>query len=349
MHSPTALSMRSTLAAFGSGLTLALAAALWLAPALQAQIVDVLPAEPPKHPILQHIQDLTQPRPAPAPGSPSAPKPMVGQQLIKYGNPVVFGREVQQGYSNRAFLSTHGTVHPNPGDAMLHSLAPAQGRANTRAAVRGGLDPANVALTFGIPIAQEAVRQMIQDGRIDPAEMGQNLRPAALVGSFAGGVAGTVAGAAVQSALASAFGPVGTVAGFVARPLIAWGGGLLGANLGENAAHGNLSLGDAFRQSIAAIQPGRDLGSVVGGTVGMVVGQALIPIPGVGGFVGSMVGTMVGGWVGAQLFDKQPTGDQSDKLIRQGVRGLFQKIPTPGLQTGPGSYQPMQGLATGGN
>ncbi len=349
MRSPTALSIRSPLAAFGSCLAPVLAAALWLTPAVYAQVEDVLPAEPPKRPILRRIQDLTQPRPAPAPGSPSAPRPLVGQQLIKYGNPVVFGREVQQGYANREFLSTHGTVHPNPGDAMLHSLAPSQGRANTRAAVRGGLDPANVALTFGIPIAQEAVRQMVQDGRINPAEMGHNVRPAALGGGFAGGVAGMVAGAALQSALASAFGPMGTVAGFVAKPLLAWGGGLLGANLGENAAHGNLSLGDAFRQSVASIQPGRDLGSVLGGTVGMVVGQALIPVPGVGGFVGSMVGTMVGGWLGARLFDKRPPGDRSDKLIQQGVKGLFQKTPTPGLQTGPGSYQPMQGLATGGN
>ncbi|MDI3329929.1 MAG: hypothetical protein QJR09_04230 [Micrococcus sp.] len=70
---------------------------------------------------------------------------------------------------------------------------------------------------------------------------------------------------------------------------------------------------------------GSIVGGVVGRTAGAAVGQALIPIPGVGaaigGFVGGMAGEAVGGWAGKHV------GDFANEVRKEGlggaIKGLF--------------------------
>lgn len=47
-------------------------------------------------------------------------------------------------------------------------------------------------------------------------------------------------------------------------------------------------------------------GMAVGQWAGAAIGQALIPIPGVGAAIGGFLGSMVGGWLGSKLADKIP-------------------------------------------
>lgn len=70
---------------------------------------------------------------------------------------------------------------------------------------------------------------------------------------------------------------------------------------------------------------GSIVGGVVGRTAGAAVGQALIPIPGVGaaigGFVGGLAGEAVGGWAGKHV------GDFANEVRKEGlggaIKGLF--------------------------
>lgn len=57
----------------------------------------------------------------------------------------------------------------------------------------------------------------------------------------------------------------------------------------------------------SAVRLGCELGAMaVGQWAGAAIGQALIPIPGVGAAIGGFVGSMIGGWIGSKIADKIP-------------------------------------------
>lgn len=57
----------------------------------------------------------------------------------------------------------------------------------------------------------------------------------------------------------------------------------------------------------SAVRLGCEIGAMaVGQWAGAALGQALIPIPGVGAAIGGFVGSMIGGWIGSKIADKIP-------------------------------------------
>ena len=69
----------------------------------------------------------------------------------------------------------------------------------------------------------------------------------------------------------------------------------------EDLKAGNMSKKE-FKDAVGKRIVG-GVGSVAGSTTGAVVGQLLIPVPVLGGFVGSLVGGMIGRFSGGALWD----------------------------------------------
>jgi phage tail tape-measure protein len=110
-------------------------------------------------------------------------------------------------------------------------------------------------------------------------------------------------------------------AGFVVKPMLGFGGQILGYNVGRKMSSGHLSLRSAMSSALRDIQPGRDGGQLAGSVVGGLVGQVLIPIPIVGGIVGGMVGGTLGAVVGNTLATHGPTAK-----AHRAVTGLLGKL-----------------------
>lgn len=116
------------------------------------------------------------------------------------------------------------------------------------------------------------------------------------------GVAPTVSNAAkpsVGSKLSAGFKATGPLSGALAVTNIALNAP---ANIeATNQGHG----GSAW---------GHTIGSSVGGIAGAAIGQALIPIPGVGAIIGGMAGSFLGGMAGqgiGSMFDAKPEGGET--------------------------------------
>lgn len=263
----------------------------------------------------------------------SLPGPAVDGGLPDYGNGLfdsATARRLAQplprrtgkgSAAERVYLSTNLQPHRHLATAISDSITPARVGKNTRGALRGSLHPAGLAVDVAFPIAYEATREVVQEGRISPSKLRKSFNPTGYAGALIGGVTGDVAGAAVQSVLASSLGPAGVVAGFVARPVMEWAGASVGSTYARRAEKGQYSLTDAALETVRSVEPGRDLGAVVGGSVGTVVGQALIPIPIVGGMIGNVGGTMVGAWLGSGL-----TANRDRAAMQKGVKFLVKNV-----------------------
>lgn len=231
--------------------------------------------------------------------------------------------------AGRVYLSTNLRPHRHLRTAIGDSLTPGRTGKNVRGAVSGSLHPAGLAVDIAFPIAYEATREIVQEGRISPSKLSKSFNPTGYAGALLGGITGDVAGAAVQSVLASSLGPAGVVAGFVARPVMEWAGASVGSTYARRAQKGQYSFRDAALETARSIEPGRDLGAVVGGSVGTVVGQALIPIPVVGGMIGNVGGTMVGAWLGSGL-----TANRDRAAVQKGVKFLVKNVARTGFGRG---------------
>ncbi|MBI2943862.1 MAG: hypothetical protein HYY25_06650 [Candidatus Wallbacteria bacterium] len=224
------------------------------------------------------------------------------QRAAAAANPRQLATQVRTNYREGRFYATDYSVHSTPRSAVAASIRPLDVRANVRASVRNNMSPLSMVGSLIAPVSIELNRQIAVDGRVSPAKLARAFEPGAIAGGLAAGFAGDALGAAAQSALAGTLGPIGPVAGFVARPLISYSMFLIGSNFGSSVAHGKPSLEGALAQSMRQVDPVRDAGALVGGSVGAVIGQAIIPIPVVGsvvgGVVGGLVGTQIGNWIG---------------------------------------------------
>jgi len=238
------------------------------------------------------------------------------QRLGAALNPLKAVDTVKTNYRDHRFYATDYTEHSSIRGAINRSIRPVDIRTNVKAAFRGNLHPLSLLGNLVAPMGMEIQKQVYEDGKIDPIKLVKRLEPGALIGGTAGGLVGDMAGAAVQSTLSRVGGPFGPVLGFVARPLVSYAGFLVGSNFGRTCAEGKPSLKNAFADSIRSTDPMRDAGALIGGSVGSVIGQALIPIPVVGGIIGSLAGGVVGSMIGNFLGHHGPTGDLNEAAQR---------------------------------
>ncbi|MBI4867214.1 MAG: hypothetical protein HY816_09705, partial [Candidatus Wallbacteria bacterium] len=132
-------------------------------------------------------------------------------------------------------LAISGSPHATVRGAIADSLTPLPIRKN----VRGAFDPTSLAVDVAFPVASSVAQQAISKGRVDPRRVVDDVKPVSLAGGLAGGLAGSAAGAALQSTLAATAGPLGRVAGFVARPVMAWAGASVGGRYAARTARGD--------------------------------------------------------------------------------------------------------------
>jgi hypothetical protein len=229
--------------------------------------------------------------------------------------------------------------------------------ANVKAAFLTKFQP--IRLLGGVidPLQIELMRQIVSGNGIDLGGLARAMHPVTIAATMAGGIAGDVAGAAVQSLLAK-MGPAGAVAGFFARPVIGFSSQILGYNVGQSVASGR-SFRSAMAQALRDIRPGRDAGQMIGGVLGSVFGQALIPVPMVGGILGGMVGSGLGTLIGAALGSHGPTGWLDRKLRKalnrwaDAIEGKKSAAPLPGAArigdpVARGALEPMPDLRSRG-
>lgn len=254
---------------------------------------------------------------------------------VKSGPRVVSAATTLGGSSGSAgagFFASDFTKHPSIEEALTHSLRPADAVTNVKASVRANLHPLALAGNVALPVILEARRELSEDGRIDPGTMVKEVKPAAIAGGVAGTVVADAAGAVVQSTLARCGGPVGPLAGFIARPMVTYAGYMIGSNFGKTAGEGRPSLRGAVAQSLRDVDPVRDVCSVAGANLGGVLGQAVIPVPVVGYIAGAVVGGVAGSFVGQALGHQGPTGSVNEGLqawLRDRAREVERRAPPP--------------------
>jgi len=211
--------------------------------------------------------------------------------------------------------ATDFTTHATVGEAMRHAMQPQSVGTAVKGSVKGTTHPLALAGHVIAPIAVEGVRQIKEDHSIDVRKLAGALDPLPIAGGVAGVIAGDAAGAVVQSTLGAVGGPVGQVAGMFVRPMMSWAGYMIGNNAGRSAKDGHFSMRTAFADTLRQTNPAQMACTVVGSTLGGMVGQALIPIPVVGYIVGSVVGGVVGSAVGNVIGKHGPLAVLNKALI----------------------------------
>lgn len=218
--------------------------------------------------------------------------------LVRKADPRAPIRTAAQNYRDGRFFATDNSVHPSPWEAIKRSVRPIDMKANVRAAMAQRFHWTRLIGAVVAPASIEIQRQITSGEGLSASRMLAAVDPKVMATTMAGGVIGEVGGAMVQSGLAK-FGPIGAVAGFIARPLISFGASMTGYNVGKNLGKG--SLRKALADGVREIEPGRDLGQIAGYTVGAVLLQALIPIPVLSGIIGGTIGGLIGGTIGNML------------------------------------------------
>ncbi|MBI4861209.1 MAG: hypothetical protein HY815_13270 [Candidatus Riflebacteria bacterium] len=225
-------------------------------------------------------------------------------------------KTVRTNWKEGRFYATDLTEHPTWQAALKRSMMPVDMSANVKAAFLGKVHPVKLVGNLADPLGIELGRQIASGEGLDFGRLVKSLHPAVVAGTFAGGLAGDVAGAALQSLLAKA-GPVGAAAGFFLRPTVAFGAQVFGFNVGQGVAKG-MTFRSSLAQGLRDIRPGRDFGQLMGGTLGSLFGQVLIPIPVVGGIIGGMIGGTLGALIGSKLGQVGLTG-----TLERSVMGLL--------------------------
>ena len=222
-------------------------------------------------------------------------------------NPVRWGKEVHRAYVQHEFLSTSYGKHANQRMAISSSIKSAPLGDNIKASLKGWRHPASYAGYLLAPLVLEGHRQLKYEGKIDGKKLKETMAPLPIAGAIGGAAMGDMAGATVQSALGS-FGPLGHLAGFVARPVISFTGYFIGNNFGKSVQQGKPSLNKAIADTMYQMNPLQFTTAVACGSVGGVLGQALIPIPVIGYIAGYALGGTLGTSIGTALGEHGPTG-----------------------------------------
>lgn len=234
-------------------------------------------------------------------------------------------RTAARNYREKRFFAVDLTEHPTVRGALRRSLQPIDLRANLRGALATRLHPLKLFNGWWAPMSLLAQRRLA-DGQLPSVhELGKALDPWVFGSSLVGGLVGDVAGASVQSMFARG-GRVLSIVGLVARPLIGQAFYLLGLEAGLGLRE-DPSPRRALSRALSALRPLRDLGNLAGYTAGMILGQALIPIPVIGGLIGGSVMGTLGMFLGNLLARSGP-GESLDGRLRSalgsaaaGVRG----------------------------
>lgn len=264
--------------------------------------------------------------------------------LVRKVDPRAPVRTARDNWREGRFFATDNSVHPSPRAAIKRSMFPTDVRANVKAALTQRFHWTRLIGAVISPVSIEAQRQLTSGEGFNMKRLVQAIDPKVMATTMAGGVIGEVGGAMAQSALAK-LGPAGAIAGFVARPLISFGASIMGYNIGRNAGAG--SFRSAIAGGLREIEPGRDLGQIAGYTLGAVLGQALIPIPVLGGIIGGTIFGLIGGSVGNWLSKSGPLAGVSN-WIKGGLGALAdwiegKKQPAPvaaAAATEPGKAGP---------
>lgn len=171
-------------------------------------------------------------------------------------------------------------------------------------------------------------------------------------GAAAAGAEGAAAGAARTGVLgkaAGALGKVGGVLGKIAGPA-AVGLAAISAFSDLSETNKQKDAGEITEKQATVKKSGILGGLAAGGAAGLIgagIGQALIPIPGVGAIIGGAVGSALGGWLGksgseaiadAVVSDTtaKPTTDVKTKVDQKPLPAVEQKVKTiPAMPVAP--------------
>jgi hypothetical protein len=189
--------------------------------------------------------------------------------------------------------------------ALMQSLVPLNRAQNTRAVAISAFHSSRLAWLIARPLVFEWTRAAAKGQTLDTQTAMRALHPVPIIATAGLGLASGMLGAWVQSTLART-GPVGAALGFAMRPLIGYGGSILGYSLGKGLLQSKGNLREALRLGIADIEIGRDVGNVIGGTMGIILGQLLIPVPVVGGVIGNIILGTAGMRIGQALLPPRP-------------------------------------------
>ena len=222
-------------------------------------------------------------------------------------NPVRWGKEVRRAYVQHEFLSTSYGKHANQRMAISSSIKSAPVGDNIKASLKAWRHPASYAGYLLAPLVMEGHRQLKYEGKIDGKKLRETMAPLPIAGAIGGAAMGDMAGATMQSALGS-LGPLGHLAGFVARPVISFTGYFIGNNFGKSVQQGKPSFNKALADTMTQMNPLQFTTAVACGSVGGVLGQALIPIPVIGYIAGYALGGTLGTSIGTALGEHGPTG-----------------------------------------
>ena len=220
--------------------------------------------------------------------------------------------------SPRIYLSVDYQTHSSFGSAVYRSFSPTNLRANVGAVGRNTIDPLNPFRYITSVLVLEAQKQIASGEGLDPKKLFEKLDLKALALGYLGAQGGEMLGAAIQSVLAKSIGPVGGVIGFAVRPVLWYLGSNIGQAAGKALGHGGDPLREGVEVALTEYNPVQDTLQMVGDNVGGVIGQALIPIPVVGGMVGGIFGGVTG-----LLMSKLVTGSEAGQKIDQKFRSRF--------------------------
>ncbi|MBF0545129.1 MAG: hypothetical protein HQM08_11875 [Candidatus Riflebacteria bacterium] len=184
------------------------------------------------------------------------------------------------------------------------------GLSNAKLSLINGFSPKNVAITAGITIGVDLIRQAASGEKIDLMKAVKTVATA----EFAGGVVGSTIGAAAGAGVAPFLNSIPIAGGILAAlapvtgSVIGYAAGSAFAGETKNGTSISAALKDAFTKISWASVAGQSIGS----TVGMFLGSSLGP-------VGTIVGGMVGGYLGdlaARYFTQPKTAvAQSNNIM----------------------------------
>ena len=228
-------------------------------------------------------------------------------------SPLRWGKEVQRAYTQHEFLAMNYGKHEKTKSAIAASIKPTTLGNNLKASLKAWRHPAAYVGYALAPLVLEGHRQLKYEGKLDNDKLKETVEPLPLAGAIGGAFSGDLAGATVQSALGS-FGMLGHVAGFVARPMICFTGYHIGNNFGKTAQQGKPSFKQALADTMHQINPMQFTTAVACGSLGGVIGQALIPIPVIGYIAGYALGGTFGTTLGTALGKYGPTGKWNEAI-----------------------------------
>ncbi|MBI3891822.1 MAG: hypothetical protein HY303_09875 [Candidatus Wallbacteria bacterium] len=251
----------------------------------------------------------------------------------------------QDAGGGRQYLSIDYHAFPTFGAALKNSLAPTDFRANTGAVLKNSLDPLNPARYVAAVILVQAQRQLASGQGLDLGKIVGSLSPGGLALGYVGGQAGELMGAGVQSILANVAGPVGGLAGFAMRPILWYLGSSMGQDVGSGLQHGEFAPSKGMARALLDFNPVRDSSQMIGDGLGAVVGQALIPIPLVGGMVGGAIGGTIGLLAG-KAFVGTESGRRVDEAVRRKLHNLARSFDPAAREAAPCPAAPGPGAPT---